>query len=60
MLPKYSTPAPANADPAPAIGMVPPESQREHLLRRFRRCSSGSADQALRSALLAYLTESRK
>jgi hypothetical protein len=42
------------------IGMVPPESQREHLLRRFRRCSSGSADQALRSALLAYLTESRK
>jgi hypothetical protein len=60
MPPENPTPAQAGADPATALDVATPEQQREVLLQRFRRCSSGPADQALRSAVLAYLTEPRK
>jgi hypothetical protein len=51
-----STPTPSAAEqPSPAAS-APVDGLRAAILWRFRRCGVTPAEQALRSAVLAYLT----
>lgn len=55
-------PHPPETDRAQARPAMDASAQalREHILLRFRRCGAGLADQALRSAVLAYLLGAKK
>ena len=53
-MPEEPSPPPETAQPSPAMDTAA-QALREDILLRFRRCGAGLADQALRSAVLAYL-----